>query len=197
MRVQGSPKTFINGGISHKRVTSSQQIIVTEEQKVDEYPLIQFLAKLKEMKEKVVFLNTETLFDEAMALCNQMRELKATFMREHSEFQVEAQNAWEELIDNDPERIFHCVERDYKEMMEIVKRLDDYEGFQLVKDITKRGIKMYMIKEEGQKLVTIKFTAERVKIPIFNLLTLIYETEHYNQWFPFCKSSFDVTYFSH
>jgi len=34
-------------------------------------------------------------------------------------------------------------------MMEIVKRLDDYEGFQLVKDITKRGIKMYMIKEEG------------------------------------------------
>lgn len=59
---------------------------MTEEQKVDDYPLIQFLAKLKEMKEKVVFLNTETLFDEAMALCNQMRELKATFMREHSEF---------------------------------------------------------------------------------------------------------------
>jgi len=59
---------------------------VTEEKKVDDYPLIQFMAKLRELKEKVVFFNTETLFDEAMALCNQMRELKATFMREHSEF---------------------------------------------------------------------------------------------------------------
>lgn len=114
-------------------------------------------------------------------------------MREHPELALEAQNAWEELIDNDPERTYYCAKRDYAEMMEVVRRLDDHEGFQLVKDVKSKGIKMYMIKEEGQRLVTLKFTAERVKIPIFNLLTLIYETEHYNQWFPFCKSSFDVS----
>lgn len=77
-------------------------------------------------------------------------------------------------------------------MMDIVTRLDDYTGFKLVKEDKKKGIKMYMIKEDGQRLMTIKFTVDHVKIPIFNLLCLIYETELYDQWFPFCKMSFDV-----
>lgn len=96
-------------------------------------------------------------------------------------------------MDRDEDRLFYCIERDYKEMMEIVSRLDDYDGFKMVKEVKSKGIKMYMVKEEGQRLMSIKFTVDRVKIPIFNLLCLIYETEHYDQWFPFCKSSFDVS----
>jgi hypothetical protein len=61
-------------------------------------------------------------------------------------------------------------------MMFLVKRLDDFEGFKLVKEVKSKGIKIYMVREEGQKLMSIKLTVDKVKIPIFNLLCLIYET---------------------
>ena len=78
-------------------------------------------------------------------------------------------------------------------MMQIVSRLDDHHGFKLVKHIKKNNINMYMHKESGHKNVTIKFTVDKIKIPIFNLLALVYETELYDKWFPFCKKSFDVS----
>ena len=77
-------------------------------------------------------------------------------------------------------------------MMNIVNKLDDYSGFKLIKEHKDSGVKMYMIKEEGQKYVTVKFTVDKIKIPIFNLLCMIYETDLYYLWFPFCKKSFDV-----
>ncbi len=75
----------------------------------------------------------------------------------------------------------------------MVNRLDDYEGFNLVKEVKKNGVKIYVLKEKGQRFITVKFTVERIKIPIFNLLSLIYETELYDLWFPFCKRSSDVS----
>lgn len=34
-------------------------------------------------------------------------------------------------------------------MRNIIDRLDDYEGFQPIKENSKLGLKMYMLKEEG------------------------------------------------
>jgi hypothetical protein len=42
-------------------------------------------------------------------------------------------------------------------MMNIVRRLDDYSGFKLMKENKKLGMKIYSMKEEGQPLVSIKF----------------------------------------
>ena len=75
----------------------------------------------------------------------------------------------------------------------MANRLDDYEGFNLVKEIKKNGVKLYVLKEKGQRYITAKFTVDKIKIPIFNLLSLIYETELYDLWFPFCKKSSDVS----
>ena len=50
---------------------------------------------------------------------------------------------------------------------------------------------MWYRKEEGERFVTLRFTVDRIKIPFFNLISLLYETELYHHWFPFCKQSFD------
>jgi hypothetical protein len=97
------------------------------------------------------------------------------------------------MVKNDSDSLFHCVERDYLEVQSIDRRLNDYEGYRLVKEDKKLNLKMYMIREEGQRLVSIKFDVQRIKIPIFNLLCMVYETELYELWFPFCKKSFDVS----
>ena len=74
----------------------------------------------------------------------------------------------------------------------MVNRLDDYNGFHLVKEIKKNGVKIYVLKEPGQRFITIKFTVDRIEIPLFNLISLLYETELYDLWFHFCKKSMDV-----
>lgn len=77
-------------------------------------------------------------------------------------------------------------------MIDMINRLDDYSGFHLVKEIKKNGVKIYILKEPGQRFITIKFTVDRIEIPLFNLISLLYETELYDLWFPFCKKSKDV-----
>ena len=76
-------------------------------------------------------------------------------------------------------------------MMKIVRRLDDQEGYSLVKENKKNNVKMWYKKEDGERFVTLRFTVDRIKIPFFNLITLLYETDLYHYWFPFCKQSFD------
>ena len=44
----------------------------------------------------------------------------------------------------------------------MVNRLDDYEGFNLVKEVKKNGVKIYVLKEKGQRFITVKFTVERI-----------------------------------
>lgn len=77
-------------------------------------------------------------------------------------------------------------------MIDMVNRLDDYTGFHLVKEVKKNGVKIYILKEPGQRFITIKFTVERIETPLFNLISLLYETDLYDLWFPFCKKSMDV-----
>jgi hypothetical protein len=81
-------------------------------------------------------------------------------------------------------------------MIDMVNRLDDYSGFHLVKEVKKNGVKIYILKEPGQRFITIKFTVDRIEIPLFNLISLLYETELYELWFPFCKKSKDVSHFT-
>ena len=80
-------------------------------------------------------------------------------------------------------------------MMAIVKRLDNYNGYRLIKEEKKLNLKVYLIKEEGQKHITFKFDVSSAKIPLFNLLCMIYETGLYHLWFPVCLQSFDVRTF--
>jgi hypothetical protein len=77
-------------------------------------------------------------------------------------------------------------------MIDMVNRLDDYDGFSLVKEVKKNGVKIYVLKEPGQRFITIKLSVDRIEIPLFNLISLLYETELYDLWFPFCKKSKDV-----
>ena len=78
-------------------------------------------------------------------------------------------------------------------MIGIINRLDDYSGYKLVKEEKKINLKIYSFKEEGQRLVSIKFDVQRAKIPMFNLLSMIYETDLYDLWFPFTQRSYDYT----
>jgi hypothetical protein len=39
------------------------------------------------------------------------------------------------------------VQNDYKEMKEMVDRMDDYEGFNMVREVKKNGVKIYALKE--------------------------------------------------
>lgn len=98
---------------------------------------------------------------------------------------------WKDLVDNDPTKLFYRLNRDYDGMMHIAHKFEDDNGFRLVKENHKIGMKMYLQKNEGDRLVTLKFSVDKVKIPIFNLLSLCYETDLYDLWFPFCKASFD------
>ena len=56
---------------------------------------------------------------------------------------------WEEKVLGHPENIVERIEADYQEMITMVNRLDDYQGFQLIKQVKKNGVKMYILKEEG------------------------------------------------
>lgn len=49
-------------------------------------------------------------------------------------------------------------------------------------------MKMAIKKEEGQKTLNVKFT-KVVDATMFNLITIIYETDLYTSWFPFCYHS--------
>lgn len=72
-------------------------------------------------------------------------------------------------------------------MMKIVYRLESDEGFSLVKEDKNNNLKMWYKKEEGERFITLKFTVDRISIPMFNLISLLYETDLYHYWFPFCK----------
>ena len=52
---------------------------------------------------------------------------------------------------------------------------------------------MYLRKEEGQRIVTMKFEVASIKIPLFNMIALVNETDLYHIWFPFCKKSLSVS----
>jgi hypothetical protein len=49
------------------------------------------------------------------------------------------------------------LEKEYTAMIGIVNRLEDYSGYKLVKEDKKINLKIYSNKEEGQRLVSIKF----------------------------------------
>jgi hypothetical protein len=46
---------------------------------------------------------------------------------------------------------------------------------------------MFVRKEEGQRMLTMKLEVEEMDVPLFNLLSVIYELDLYPDWFPFCK----------
>ena len=47
---------------------------------------------------------------------------------------------------------------------------------------------MFFKKEVGSRAATMKIEVDYMKIPLFNLLSMIYEIDLYPLWFPFCKS---------
>jgi len=122
----------------------------------------------------------------------QLKNFKTEQMQMYENLSSTFQNIWEEIIDNHPQQIFTAIQSDYEDMIHMVNRLDDYSGFQLIKEVKKNGVKIYILKEPGQRFITIKFTVDRIEIPVFNLISLLYETELYDLWFPFCKKSMDV-----
>jgi hypothetical protein len=85
---------------------------------------------------------------------------------------------------------------EYREFLHIENRFNDNEGFVETYRDNKKGLRMLMKKEDGQKVITLRLEVEAVKIPLFNLLALIYEIDLYPLWFPFCKASKEISLIS-
>jgi hypothetical protein len=58
----------------------------------------------------------------------------------------------------------------------------------------KKKLKMWFKKSDTTKGVILKFECESVKIPLFNLIALLYEIDLYPLWFPFCQKSQEVKF---
>lgn len=97
---------------------------------------------------------------------------------------------WSEHIEKNEE--IRALKRDFEE----VKKVDEYlkynDGFKEVMNDKKRNMQMFMKKEPNSRVTTIKFHIKNMQVHVFNLLSLIYETDLYELWFPFCKKSFTV-----
>lgn len=76
--------------------------------------------------------------------------------------------------------------RDIEMMNLILEKLNTQEGFQLASEDKKKHQKIYIKKEKDQNAVTMKIVIDYIKVPIYNVLTLIHEIELYPEWFPFC-----------
>ena len=74
----------------------------------------------------------------------------------------------------------------------ILERLDDENNFRQVIEDKKKGLRMWVRREQGQRGVVFKFEVKNIKMHVFNLLTLINETDLYDLWFPQCKRSYTV-----
>lgn len=77
------------------------------------------------------------------------------------------------------------LQKDYKEIRNIIKNFDDNEGWSIE---SKGDIKVYYKRVPGTPTVSIMMETT-FDLPIFNILTLIYESELYPLWIPFCKTS--------
>lgn len=71
-----------------------------------------------------------------------------------------------------------------KELETILSRLDESEGFREIMNNKKKGLTMWVRREEGMRGLTFKFEARKIKMHLFNLLALINETDLYDLWFP-------------
>lgn len=79
-----------------------------------------------------------------------------------------------------------------KELEMILDKFNDEKDFKQVIDDKKKGLRMWTRREQGKSGVVFKFEARNIKMHIFNLLTLVNETDLYDQWFPQCKRSYTV-----
>ena len=171
-----------------RRQVNSELIIQAEESSDD---LRDYIDKLKQLKVKLDNFYFDGLLDDAMLTLNQMKDLKIELIKQHSQMESQIHSIWAEIDNSDPLSVITATNRDYQEMLKITDRLDSHEGYQLVKENKKNNVQMWYKKEDGERFVTLKFTVDRIKIPFFNLISLLYETDLYHHWFPFCKQSFD------
>jgi len=70
-------------------------------------------------------------------------------------------------------------------MTSVLGQMDDHDGYEMVIDDKQKTLKMYIKRDRETGTILVKFEVERVPIPMFNLCTLIYETDLYPMWFPF------------
>jgi hypothetical protein len=82
--------------------------------------------------------------------------------------------------------------RDFELMTEVLNNFDDNTGFVETSNDKKKKLKMYLKREPGKRMFAIKFEVEKIAIPIYNLITLIYEVDLYPEWFPNCSKASTV-----
>ena len=98
---------------------------------------------------------------------------------------------WKTNIENSV-NIFK-LKREYGEVMAMEKELRSDEGFEVYSDDKKSRTKISLKKDPVLKKVAMKFQVGNIKVPLFNLLAMIYEIDLYDLWFPFCHQSFCVS----
>ena len=139
----------------------------------------------------MLFLYGEYRIDEAFAKLEEMEALKnqllndeviSTFFSHTIQTRDELEAYWTEKVTNEVQ--VKNLYRDKKELDIVLSRLNDEEGFREVINNKKKGLTMWVRREEGMKGVTFKFEARNIKMHLFNLLALINETDLYDLWFP-------------
>ena len=78
--------------------------------------------------------------------------------------------------------------------MAMEKLLNSDEGFELYSDDEKTMTRISLKRDPVLRKVAMKFQVKNIKVPLFNLLAMIYEIDLYDLWFPFCHQSFCVSY---
>lgn len=84
------------------------------------------------------------------------------------------------------------MKREYDDVMEIDALLRSEEGFTLYSEDVKSKTRILLKKDPVLKKLALKFNVKNIKVPLFNLLAMIYEIDLYDLWFPFCNQSFCV-----
>ena len=138
-----------------------------EEQEIIYEDIIGGVAEVspEEKLEQVFNLYKDDRFGEAIEL---LYSLKAEYKRDFSENQLVQE-----------------IEADYREISEVFQAIEDKHGWS-VEDTGKISVKYKNV--PGTPTYTLLSEAI-IDVPIFNFITLMYESDLYHTWVPFCKKS--------
>jgi len=135
--------------------------------------------EIDELLGKIAHEFNEHRIDSAFKLLKDFRQIKAIDSEDLSYYK-------NKVLENAP--LFSNIETYHKECQDVLKELQDEEGY-TVESMKKNFTIKY--KAAAGEQVSIKMEGV-VDVPLFNMLALIYEMEGYSSWMPFCKEAKEI-----
>ncbi|KRX05742.1 hypothetical protein PPERSA_09882 [Pseudocohnilembus persalinus] len=141
--------------------------------------IISLYKLMMDQKHKIKFDNVFDIFDKIQLLIEQVKNNQPS---------SEVNQLLESFI-NEKKHELKIIENEKESMQNCTKWLNETEGWQIDKENKRTQVYYRYIK--GQPYVVIK--ASRImKVNLKNLVSIIYEVDHYKNWFPFCNKTKDL-----